>query len=175
MNALIANAIAGSLIATVAVWAFLQFPGLLVWAAFIGWASFFHSGGDLPALKKSVICSVFGILMAWSVAMVVASGITHLSVPVAAAVAVMVVTPIIILASATKLLSIVPATFYGFAAGFGYLAQTPGKFTIEAMTSFGLDNVLVVVPISLAIGALLGVLHVWFAGRLTAKPEPAAA
>lgn len=174
MSALIANAIAGSLIATVAVWAFLQFPGLLIWAAFIGWASFFHSGADLAAFKKSVVCSIFGVLMAWSVAMVVASGITTFSVPVAAAAAVIVVTPIIILASAIDLLSVIPATFYGFAAGFAFLAQTPGKFTTEAMTSFGLDNVLVVVPISLAIGAVLGVLHIRFAALLMAKPGPAA-
>lgn len=169
MTALIANAIAGGLLATVAVWTFLQFPGLLVWAAFIGWASFFHSGGDSNAFKKSLACSYFGIVMAWAVAMVVASGITSLSAPLAAALAVLIVTPIIILISAIDIFSVIPATFYGFASAFAFLAQTPGKFSIQAMTSFSLDNVLIVVPISLLIGALLGVLHIKIATALQSK------
>lgn len=171
MAALIANAIAGGVLATAAVWAFLQFPGLLVWAAFIGWASFFHSGGDTTALKKSLACSFFGIVMAWAVAMVVASGTTSLSGPLAAALAVLIVTPIIILASAIDIFSVIPATFYGFASAFAFLAQTPGKFSVQAMTSFSLDNVLIVVPISLLIGALLGVLHIKIATALTGKQE----
>ncbi len=169
MTALIANAIAGGLLATIAVWAFLEFPGLLVWVAFIGWASFFHSGGNSNALKKSVACSYFGIVMAWAVGMVVASGITSLSVPLAAALAVLIVTPVIILISAIDMFSIIPATFYGFASAFGFLAQTPGKFSVQAMTSFSLDNVLIVVSISLLIGALLGVVHIKIATALQAK------
>ncbi len=174
MKTLIGSAIAGGIIATVAVWAFLEFPGLLVWGAFIGWASFFHSGADAKALKKSIVCSAFGVLMAWAVAMVVATGVTRFSVPIAAALAVIVVTPVIILASAIDVLSIVPATFYGFAAAFAFLAQTPGKFTAAAMTSPGLDNVLLVVPVSMIIGALLGVVHVKLASLIVANPQPVA-
>lgn len=175
MNALLANAIAGTILATVAVWAFLQYPGLLVWAAFVGWASFFYAGGDTTALKKSVACAFFGVVMAWAVAMVVASGMTPFSAPVAAAVAVFIVVPIIIYASTIELLSLVPGTFCGFASAFAFLAQTPGKFSVQAMTSFGLDDVLIVVPISLLIGALLGTLHVKFAGALMKKSGAAVA
>ncbi len=171
MSMLNAFAISGALIAAVAVWVFLQYPGLLLWAAFIGWASFHHSGGDNAALKKSVVCSTFGVSMCWIVAMVVATGVTGLPAPVAAALAAGLVTLVVIRASSVALLSVVPATFYGFATGFGFLSQTPGKFTVEAMTSFGLDNVLIVVPVSLTIGSLLGVLQVKFAGTMMEKPS----
>lgn len=159
MPQLYAFALSGSLVASVASWLFLQFPGLLLWAAFIGWASFSHAGGDSAALKRSIACTAFGVVMAWLVAYPIAIGSIGLPVPLAAAVLVAIATPVIIWASRFDFLSVVPATFYGFASSFAFLVQTPGKFNSGAMTSATLDNVLIVVTLSLMIGALLGVVQ----------------
>lgn len=171
MSQIYAFAAAGSLVAALATWLILQFPGLLLWGAFIGWASFAHSGGDTSAFKKSVTCNVFGVVLAWIVAYPVASEMTGLSIPLAAALLVAIVTPTIIVASKINLLSVVPATFYGFASSFAFLVQTPDKFSPAALTSMSLNNVLIVVPISLIAGALLGLIHGRIAGLMIGKQD----
>jgi hypothetical protein len=153
---LYAYALAGALIAPMATWAFLAFPGLLIWGAFIGWAGFLHSGGDKSTIKTTVVCMCFGAFLAWGFSMLLIKEVIPWSIPVAAATFVAVIVPLIIISSKIKILSIVPACFYGFASSFAFLTQTPGKLSIGAMTSFGLDNVIVVIPISMTIGVLLG-------------------
>lgn len=171
MPQMYAFAVAGSLVASIASWLILQFPGLLLWAAFIGWASFAHCGGDLAALRKSIACTLFGVVMAWLVAIPIAQGLIGLPVPIAAAALIAIATPIIIWSSKLDLLSVVPATFYGFAASFAFLVQTPGKFDPQAMTSVSLDNVLIVVSLSLIVGAVLGLVHGKVGGALTKTQE----
>jgi hypothetical protein len=72
------------------------------------------------------------------------------------------------LASAGPILSIVPATFYGFASTFAYLSLVPGAFTINAMTDFNFKNAIVAVPISLLVGTGLGIAQGWLARVLAA-------
>lgn len=161
-----AYAVSGAFIASATTWAFLQFPGLLIWCAFIGWAGFLHSGGT-PAVIKTTLASMgFGASMAWLFAMVIAGAYIELPLPIAAALLVALIAPLIIVASRFNLLSIVPASFYGFACTFAYLAQTPGKFTVPVMSSLALDNVLIVVPLSLFIGVGLGFLQTLVAQKL---------
>ena len=166
MKMLYAYAVAGAVITAVAVWAFLTFPGLLIWAAFVGWASMHHCGGDRAALKKTIVCTTFGVVMCWAVGMAVATGVTGLPAPIAAALAAGIAAATIVLVSSVPSLSATPAIFYGFASGFAFLSQTPGKFSVEAMTAPGLENVLIVVSVSLIIGALLGALHVKFGNAM---------
>lgn len=166
MSPMNAFAVAGSLVAAIVSWIFLQYPGLLLWAAFIGWASFAQCGGNNAALKKSVACNLFGVAMAWLVGVPIALGAAGLPIPLAAAGLIAVVTPVIILASKVPQLSVVPATFFGFAASFAYLVQTPGKLDPHVMTAASLDNVVIVVSLSLIAGAGLGVLHGRIAGAL---------
>jgi len=45
---------------------------------------------------------------------------------------------------------------------------SPGAFSMTAMTRADLGNVLVVVPISLLAGSILGAVHGFVAGKLTA-------
>lgn len=171
MNPIHAYAISGALIASITTWAFLQFPGLLIWAAFIGWAGFLHSGGTRAMIKMTVSCMAFGVAMAWLFAMLIAGGYIHLPVPFAAAVLVALIAPLIIVASKFDLLSIVPASFYGFACTFAFLAQTPGKFDAQVLRSGTLDNALIVVPLSLCIGVALGYLQTLIAGRMMQASE----
>jgi hypothetical protein len=51
---------------------------------------------------------------------------------------------------------VVPATFYGAAATFALMVQTPGRMTQQALLSASLENPLIAMPISMIIGALLG-------------------
>ena len=51
---------------------------------------------------------------------------------------------------------VVPASFYGAASTFAYLVQTPGRLTTKALFSLSFDNALIALPISMMIGALLG-------------------
>jgi hypothetical protein len=81
---------------------------------------------------------------------------------------------LIVLASAGPILSIVPATFYGFASTFAYLSLVPGAFTIRAMTGLNWKNAAVAVPISLLIGTGLGIAQGWLARVLVGYKTGAA-
>ncbi len=50
------------------VWAFLALGPLtgkvLVWAGFIAWGCYFHTGGDTAALKKTIAGMIYGAILA---------------------------------------------------------------------------------------------------------------
>jgi hypothetical protein len=156
LSSLTAAALAAALVAAASVLAFSAMPALLVWAAFIGWASYDNSGATPRAALRSSAALAFGVVMAWAVALVVAARILPLNTPLATAVAAGVASFLIVRASAIPILSVVPATFYGFASTFAYLSSAPGAFTISAMTELGGQNALLVVSTSLLIGTGLG-------------------
>jgi hypothetical protein len=130
-----------------------------VWAAFIGWASYDHSGASTQAVVRSSAALVFGVVMAWMVAIVVVTGALPLSVPLATAISAGLASFLIVIASRVTYLSVVPATFYGFASTFAYLSLAPGALTIGAMITPGWKNAILSVPISLLIGTGLGMVH----------------
>ena len=75
LSPLIAGALSAAGLAAATVLAFSGLLGLWVWAAFVGWASYDHSGANRKALLTSSICMVFGVVMAWLVALWLASTI----------------------------------------------------------------------------------------------------
>jgi hypothetical protein len=157
LSCLTAAALAAALVAAASVLAFSAMPHLFVWAAFIGWASYDHSGATPQAALRSSAALVFGVIMAWAVALVVTAGTLPQNTPLATAVTAGIASFLIVLASAAPILSTVPATFYGFASTFAYLSLVPGAFTINAMTAFDWENIVVAMPISLLIGSCLGI------------------
>src|SRR5262245_18550652 len=161
VSSLTAAALAAALVAAAAVLAFSQMPEFFVWAAFIGWASYDHSGATSRAPLRSSAALVFGVAIAWAVALVVAAGTLRLGVPLATAIAAGMASFLIVLGSAAPILSVVPATFYGFASMFAYLS--PGAFTISALTALKWENAIVALPISLLIGTGLGAVQGWLA------------
>src|SRR5215475_13903222 len=169
LSSLTTAAVAAALVAAASVLAFSELPALFVWVAFIGWASYDHSGATVQAALRSSAALVFGVAMAWLVAVVVtASGLlpgTAVSTAVAAGFA----SFLIVIASRIVMLSIVPATFYGFASTFAYLSLSSGAFTLEALTSFGWRNPLFSVSASLLIGTGLGITHGWLTRVLAAR------
>jgi len=165
------TALAAAILAAASVLVFSLTPHLFVWAAFIGWASYDHSGATAQAAVRSSAALVFGVIMAWAVAAAAASGMVPLNTTVATAACAGIASFFIILAAWTSILSVVPATFYGFASTFAYLSLAPGAFTIQALTAPRLENVLVTMPGSLLIGTGIGVAHAKLAGRLTPHPH----
>jgi hypothetical protein len=167
-----AAALAAALVVAASVLAFSAMPGLLVWVAFIGWASYDHSGATPRAALLSSAALVFDVAMAWAVALVVAAGTLPLNVPWATAITA-IASFLIVLTSAAPILSVVPARFYGFASTFAYLSLVPGAFTISALTALKWENAIVALPISLLIGTGLGLHRVgWRGCSSAATPLP---
>jgi hypothetical protein len=174
LSSLTAAAVAAAIVTAITVLAFSRMPDLPVWAAFIGWASYDHSGASPQALLRSSAGLVLGVVMAWTVALVVASGTLPLPAPLAIAVTAALASFVIVMVSRVPLLSIVPAAFYGFASTFAYVSLAPGAFTVSALTGLGGQNALAVVPISLLVGTGLGVAHGWLAKVLATDGTGAA-
>ena len=175
MKALIALFVSVGILAGVATWFFLAVGTILIWAAFVAWACFFHSGGDEAALKSTITCNVFGVICAWIAAIVILAVplASALSLPLWAAIVVAVTVGAYILAAHIEALSSIPGTTYGYACTFAFLTQTPEKLSLDALLSVSFSNALIVVVISMIIGALFGYASGKLAGALT-KAEAAA-
>lgn len=169
MSSIVALTISIGILAGVATWFFLWAGSILIWAAFVAWACYFHSGGDNAALKSTIICNIFGVVCAW-VAAIVILGIPladTLTLPLWAAIVVAVSVGVYTMASQVPLLSSIPATTYGYACTFAFLLQTPEKLSLGVLVSPSLDNAIIVIPISMAIGALFGFATAKCAGAIT--------
>ena len=156
MSSLVALALSVAVLGGVAAWLFLSVGSILIWAAFVAWACFFHSGGDVPALKSTIISNIFGVVAAWVAALVIL-GVpmsATLTLPVWAGIVVAITIFIYILMSNIEVFASIPGSTYGYACTFGFLLQTPEKLSMEALTSVSMSNALIVVPISMVIGAL---------------------
>lgn len=171
MNTVISLVISVGLLAGVASWLFLFVGSIVIWAAFVAWACFFHSGGNQEAFISTIVCNAFGVVCAWIAALIiliVPLG-NVLGMPLWAAIVVALTVGAYVMASKLALLASIPGTTYGYACTFAYLLQTPEKLTVEALTQFTFDNALITVIVSMVIGACFG----YLSGRmatLLAKP-----
>src|SRR6267154_2975472 len=171
MSQLAALSLAIGALGGVATWIYLAAGGLLIWATFLGWACFFHVGGDDAALRNTIVGNVFGALVA-SIAAVIILAVpmaATLSLPVWAGIVVGITVWVICIAAQFKPVSIIPAHVYGYAATFAYLLQTPDRLTLAALTSVNLNNAFIVVALSMIVGAILG----YVSGKLGAALKKA--
>ncbi|MDZ4141721.1 MAG: DUF1097 domain-containing protein [Methylotenera sp.] len=149
------------------VWAFLALNPLasvaLVWVGFIAWGCYFHTGGDNAALQKTIAGMIFGAVVAGVALYLVSSGMLGalgvLAAPVIIAVTVF---PLVALAGC-NLLSVVPANVYGYAATAG-LALTAG--TAGNATAMDMSNPVLLVAVSVVLGAVFGMVSGKLAGML---------
>jgi hypothetical protein len=169
LSPLSSAALAAAVVAAAAVLAFSALPKLFVWAAFIGWASYNHSGATVQAAIRSSAALVFGVIMAWLVAVIVAAHVLPANEAVSTAIVAGTASFLIVIASRTALLSVVPATFYGFASTFAYLSLSSGAFTMGMLTSLSWSNAIISVPVSLLIGTGLGIVHARLANVIAAR------
>lgn len=159
-----------------AIWAFLALGPLggfvLVWAGFVAWGCFFHTGGDNDALAKTIAGNIYGVVIAWIALLII------VNVPVAAlgnvwpAIVVGVTVFLLVIVASMDKLSAVPAQVYGYASTVAYSlhhqasdAEVGGPLDNLASASF--QNPLVLLIVSMVIGALFGLASGKLAGALT--------
>ena len=177
MSSLVALSVSIGVLGGIATILYLN-VGLLIWAGFLAWACYFHAGGNDAALKNTIVCNIFGSLCAWVAALVILSFplADSLTLPVWAGIVVGLTVMGMCLAAHVPALSAIPASVYGYAATFAYLLQTPNALTRENLTSASFANAFLIVAVSMALGAIFGMVSGKVGAALTAKaPVPARA
>lgn len=173
MTLLVALSVSIAVLGAIATWAFLSsWSGpILIWAAFLAWGCFFHSGGDDKALKTTIAGNALGSVVAWLTAVVILAVplAGTLTLPVWAGLAVGLGVLVICLAAHIELFSVIPANVYGFAATFAYLLQSGGALTLDNLTSASMSNAPVPIIISMIIGAVFGLVSGKVGNALTKK------
>ena len=175
MPMLTALAISIGVLGGVATWLFvgpLAVLGLQIWAAFVAWAAFYHSGGKEAALKTNIPAHILGAIVGWAALVGTTSLAGGLGVPLAAGICVGIGAAVMVLAANASMFSSIPSTVYGFACVAGY-ALLAGKLG-TLMSASLVDNPLINIVISMVIGALFGWLSERIGGALAAK-APASA
>ncbi len=136
--------------------------GLYVWALFIGWGSFYHTGGKEAGLKNSAINHIWGALVA-AIALIVigtaGGGVVLNSLIVGVSVVAMV------LGAHLPLLGTIPAAVYGYAATAAAALMTAGVLG----DSGAVFKTAAMVVVSLIVGNIFGYVSEKLAGSL-AKP-----
>lgn len=149
------------------VWAFLALGPLagsvLVWAGFIAWGSYFHTGGDSAALQKTIVGMIYGAVVAGVALALVVANPVGLAAAIAAPVYVAVTVFFLVIVSGINLLSVVPANVYGYAATAGYALSTN---TANLTITPDLTNPVLLVALSVVIGTLFGAASGKLAGIL---------
>ncbi len=135
----------------VATWlAFGPLAGLVtIWAIFIGWGQYFHNGADNAALKNTIVCSVFGSVLA-GVAFIL-MGLVPLGDLLTAPVWVGVTVFALVMGASIPAFSVIPSAVYGYAATAAYAIHVGGSTSAMDMT-----NPVLVVSLSLVVGAVFG-------------------
>lgn len=162
MRMVLSSSFSNAFLGGLAVWAFLSNGNLLVWAAVIAWGCFFHTGGTTKSLATTIIGNVWGIICAWAAGLLITAGPAWIPGSAWAGIVVGLVTFAMVFVGHqmakgwNMTVVVVPACFYGAAATFAYMVQTPGRMSREVLLSVSVENALIVLPISMVIGALLG-------------------
>lgn len=142
-----------------------------IWAATIPWAAYFALGGDEAALKNVTVCGIFGVFMAWLAAVAILSGsfAETLGLPIWAAIVVTATVFVMCYAANLPALATIPASVIGYSIAFAYLLQTPDKMSAEVLMSGSLENPLLVISISIVVGAGFGLWSAKLSTQLTEK------
>ena len=108
------------------IWAFIALKvGLLVWAGFIAWGCFFHSGGDQKALIKTICGNVYGVIVAWIALLIIfKAGVGDMGL-IAICIVVAVTVFFLVIVASIDQLSVVPANVYGYAATVAWSLSAP--------------------------------------------------
>ena len=169
MTPLVALALSIGLLGGIATALYLK-VGLAIWAGFIAWACFFHSGGDTEALKKTIIGNLFGIFMAAIAAVLLLGSVGASRGGAAAPVIVGVTVFLMVLGAHLKPFSTIPASVYGYAATFAAILMAAQAVVVGDLMVVGIaGNPVIKVAISMVVGALFGIASAKLAGALTKK------
>lgn len=157
MSKLVALSLSIGVLGGIATFVFLQFmPDYLIWAAFIGWACYFHTGGTNDALKKTIACNLFGALCAWVAAVLLVSVMPAGALWAGVTVGLTVL--VLCLGAHVAALDSIPASVYGYASVAAFLFADPAHTHLNKESLFAASpaNALVAVAASMVVGAVLG-------------------
>ncbi len=142
----------------------------LIWAATIPWAAYFLLGANEEALKKMIICGIFGVFMAWLGAIQITNiaADATLGFPFMASLAVFATVLIMCLAAKIPQLACIPASVLGYSATFAYLLQT-NLLNKATLFNFSFTNPLLLISVSIVIGTFLGQYSAQLAAKFTKK------
>lgn len=162
------TALATSIAVLGGVWAYLALGPLaglvLVWAGFIAWACYFHSGADGAALTKTITGMSLGAVLAGVALYLVGANPLGLPGTFGPAVYVAVTVFVIVQLSVIGIFSVIPANVYGYAAVAAYALQTTNAGSVTAME---MSNPVLLVIASTIAGAIFGLVSGKLAGALT--------
>lgn len=169
MNQTTATALGVGIFGGIATFLYMSTGTVLIWAAFVAWASFFAIGGTRAVVPLNITCNLFGVVVAWIVGLLILANPFGMATPVWAGLLVLISVVVYISASVIPAFSSVPAVTFGYAATFAYISQTPDVFTVGTMLSLSFSNVLINVGLSMVGGTLFAYGSAWLSGVL-AKP-----
>lgn len=156
-----------------AIWAYLALGPLagfvLVWAGFIAWGCFFHTGGDQKALIKTICGTAYGAFVAWIALLIVVNLPENSMGALLPAIVVGVTVFFLVIVASIEQLSAVPAQVYGYAATVAYSLHDTAGAPLANLTSPSFANPLVLMIVSFVLGAVFGLLSGKLAGALTKK------
>jgi len=130
-----------------------------IWAIFIGWGQYFHNGADSAALKNTIVCSVYGSILAGvAFALITQVGLGDTtSLAVNAAVWVGVTVFVLVLGASIPAFSVIPSSVYGYAATAAYAIHAGADLSAAGSTlATDFSNPVIVVSLSLIVGAVFG-------------------
>jgi hypothetical protein len=167
MSSNTALAISVGVLGAIATWLFLGPLGgvLAIWAAFIAWGCFFHCGGKESGLQSAIVNNAAGAIIA-GITLIVATrtGLAdQLGLPVWAAICVGIGVAVMVLLANIPVFSMIPAQVYGFAS---VVAYTLMKDAAGSLTAASMENPMVVIILSMIIGAVFGYVSEKVAGML---------
>jgi len=166
MSSNTALAISVGVLGAIATWLFLGPLGgaLAIWAAFIAWGCFFHCGGKEQGLQSAILNNAAGAVIA-GITLVAAGAAIGGSLPAAVwpAICVGVGVAVMVLLANVPLFAVIPAQVYGFAS---VVAYTLMKDAGGSLTAGSMENPVVVIILSMIIGAVFGYVSEKVAGML---------
>jgi hypothetical protein len=177
MSLLTALAISLGVLGGVATWLFLgPLAGLSlqIWAAFIAWGCFFHNGGKESGLTQTIAANIAGAVIAGiTLLFVVSTGVADtIGLPLWAGICVGIGVAAMCLLANVPMFASIPAQVYGFASTAGYSLLTDKAGVVGSPS---LANPVLIIIVSMVIGALLGYLSEKVAIQLTAARRPVSA
>jgi hypothetical protein len=154
-----------------AVWAYLALGPLsgyvLVWAGFISWGCFFHSGADNKALTKTIAGTCYGAFVGWIALLLVVNTSMPALGTLWPAILVGVTVFFLVIVASIDLLSVVPANVYGYAAIVAYSLSADPAGPLKNLGSGSFANPLILLIVSLVIGAFFGKFSAKLAAAMT--------
>jgi hypothetical protein len=165
MKAIAISSITIAVLGAILTWLFLlEVTGpILFWAALVGWACFVHCGADNKALRDTIACNILGIVIAWIAAFLVVSiSIPAVDLALWSGIVVGVGLLVLVLLSGIPAFSSVPAGLLGYASALAYIWEAgilkgeQGVLSTQQLLAAEFTNPLIMVVVSMVIGALVG-------------------